>query len=481
MIDQAPAVKKDNATRNYTLLGVLFGLLFPLVAIVWTLIQTRTPLSLTGIVQIHLNQPLLWMIDTAPIFLGIFAYIAGARQSEAQRLNSVIEAYYEDRGRALNTLEGLHNEQQERIEKQMAQLNLAAQVARQATSIHDPNQLLGETSRLISDQFGFYHVGIFLVSPDGQNAVLRSTNSEGGQRMMERGHQLEVGKVGIVGYAVGSGEARIALDVGEDATFFNNPDLPETHSEMALPLKVRGQVIGALDVQSKHTNAFHDEDVRILQTLADQVALAIDNANLLAESHKALQELQDLYIRQIHKTWAQQTKGRKLAFALKSDRIQPEMKAEERNEAENPHRVQIPINLRGIHLGSLVLKRDENSAAWTEEEKNLLAQASDQVALALDNARLYEETQARAQREQTINTLTANLSRSMDVETLLRSAVKQLGELPDVWEVAVHIKPAETENTSEPDQPEETKKIYKKSNGNGHLGENGQSIKPDKP
>lgn len=481
MTDQAPAVKKDNITRNYTLSGVLFGLIFPLVSMVWTLIQTRTPLSLTGIAQIHINQPLLWIIDTAPIFLGIFAHIAGVRQAEAQRLNMEISRFYEDRGLALNALESLQSEQQERIEKQLTQLNLAAQVARQAASIHDLNQLLSETTRLISDQFGFYHVGIFLVSSDGQNAVLRSTNSEGGQRMMERGHQLEVGKVGIVGYAVGSGEARIALDVGEDATYFNNPDLPETHSEMALPLKVRGRVIGALDVQSEQTNAFHDEDIRILQTLADQVALAIDNANLLAESHKALQDLQDLYIRQIHKTWAQQTKGRKLAFALKSDRVQPEAKAEERNEAKNPYRVQIPINLRGIRLGSLVLKRDENSAAWTEEEKNLLAQASDQVALALDNARLYEETQARAQREQTINTLTANLSRSMDVETLLRSAVKQLGELPDVWEVAVHIKPTETEINSEADQPEETQNSYKKSNGNGRMYENTKPIKPEKP
>jgi GAF domain-containing protein len=479
MTDQAPAVKKNNTIRNYTLSGVLFGLIFPLVSIGWTLIRTKTSLSLPGIAQIHVDQPLLWIIETAPIFLGIFAYIAGARQSEAQRLNMEISRYYDDRGLALNALENLRSEQQERIEKQLAQLNLAAQVARQAASIHDLNQLLSETTRLISDQFGFYHVGIFLVSPDGQNAVLRSTNSEGGQRMMERGHQLEVGKVGIVGYAVGSGEARIALDVGEDATFFNNPDLPETHSEMALPLKVRGRVIGALDVQSKQTNAFHEEDVRILQTLADQVALAIDNANLLTESHKALQDLQDLYIRQIHKTWSQQTKGRTLAFALRSDHVQPDVEAEKPDDAENPYRVQIPINLRGIRLGNLVLKRNENSAAWTEEEKILLAQASNQVALALDNARLYEETQARAQREQTINTLTANLSRSMDVETLLRSAVKQLGELPDVWEVAVHIQPAEAENTTEPDQAEPFNNLHQKSNGNGQIGVNGQPPKPD--
>ena len=479
MTNQAPLAKKTNTSRNYTLLGFLFGLLFPLISIGWTVVQTKTAMTLSGIAQTHFDQPLLWVIDTAPIFLGIFAYIAGARQAEVLRLNWEIGTRYEDRGLVLGELESLGTEQQPRIEKQLVELNLAAHVARQAASIHNLDQLLSETTRLISDQFVFYHVGVFLISQDGRYAVLKAASGAGGQRMLERGHQLEVGKVGIVGYATRSGEARIALDVGEDATYFDNPDLPETRSELALPLKVRGKVIGALDVQSKEANAFNDDDVGILQTLADQIALAIDNANLLAESNKALQELQDLYIRQTHKTWMQQMRGHKLAFALRSHRIQPVVDAADREGPDNPYQVKIPISTRGVRLGSLVLRRDKNTSAWTEEEKNLLIQASEQVALALDNARLYEEAQARAWREQTINTLTANLSRSLDVETLLRLAVQQLGEVPDVWEVAVHIQPPKAVNPAEAGILEEANHLYPKLKGNGHARGNGQPLKPD--
>jgi GAF domain-containing protein len=483
MTDQAIPAMKINPPVKYMLFGVLFGLLFPIVSIGWILVQTRMALTLAEIGQIHLNQPLLWVIDTAPVFLGFFAYIAGVRQSQVMRLNWEIETRYQDRGLALNALESLRIEQQHRIERHVAQLNLAAQVAREAASIHDLDQLLHETSRLISDQFGFYHVGIFLISPDGQFAVLKASNSEGGQHMLERGHQLEVGKTGIVGYVTGNGEARIAFDVGEDATYFDNPDLPETHSEMALPLKVRGEVIGALDVQSKQASAFNDEDVRILQTLADQIALAIDNANLLAESNQALQELQGLYAQHTHKTWQQQMAGHKLAFELKSHHVQPLAGSLDLEEPVNPHQVQVSISLRGVRLGRLVLKRDQNAAPWSEEEKNLLSQASEQVALALENARLYDEAQSRALREQTINALTASLSRSLDVETLLRSAVKQLGEVPGIWEVAVHIQSPETVQDADPGLPEEHSHPDNKSNGkdripgNGHIPGNSQPSK----
>jgi GAF domain-containing protein len=489
MTDQAISMLKNNAPVKYMLYGVSFGLLFPLLSVALLLVQTRTALTLTGIAQIHSSQPLLWVIDSAPVFLGIFAYIAGVRQSQVMRLNWEIENRYEDRGLALNALESERSEQQRRIERHLVQLNLAAQVAREAASIHDLDQLLNETARLISDQFGFYHVGIFLISPDGKFAVLKAANSEGGSKMLERGHQLEVGKTGIVGYVAANSEARIALDVGEDATYFDNPDLVETRSEMAVPLKVRERVMGVLDVQSKQANAFNDEDVRILQTLADQIALAIDNASLLTESHQALQELQGLYAQQTYKTWQQQIIGRKVAYKFRSHNVKPLREPVPPAKSDDPNQVQIPINLRGIRLGRLVLKREEDSGAWTEEEKILLAQASEQVALALENARLYEEAQARAMREQTINALTASLSRSLDVETLLKAAVKQLGEVPGIWDVAVHIQSPQApenllpappekqfdENSGEVDQTPGNQRI----SGNGHHPGNSQPSGPD--
>jgi nitrate/nitrite-specific signal transduction histidine kinase len=142
------------------------------------------------------------------------------------------------------------------LERRAVQLQAAAEVARDATAIHDVDELLDETMHLISERFGFYHAGVFMLGDARQYAVLRAASSEGGRRMLERGHKLEVGKVGIVGYVADSGHPRVALDVGEDAVFFDNPDLPRTRSEMALPLRVRGEVIGVLDVQSTEAAAF---------------------------------------------------------------------------------------------------------------------------------------------------------------------------------------------------------------------------------
>ncbi len=169
------------------------------------------------------------------------------------------------------------------LQRRAAQMLAASEIARDAAAIRDVNRLLREAVFLISERFGFYHAGVFLIDKSGEYAVLRAASSEGGQRMLQRGHKLAVGKTGIVGYVTGTGHPRIALDVGEDAVHFANPDLPGTRSEMALPLRAGDRVIGALDVQSTEPNAFSQEDIMVLQTMADQLAIAIENTRLIAQ------------------------------------------------------------------------------------------------------------------------------------------------------------------------------------------------------
>ncbi|HDQ71379.1 MAG TPA: GAF domain-containing protein, partial [Chloroflexi bacterium] len=193
----------------------------------------------------------------------------------SQRNLGVLEAVADQAAVALQNSNLL-----EEIQRRATQLAAAAEVARDATSILDVDALLNQTVHLISEQFEFYHAGVFLVDDNQEYAVLHAASSEGGQKMLAKGHKLPVGKVGIVGNVAATGEPHIALDVGEDAVHFANPDLPETHSEMGLPLKVRNQVIGVLDVQSIQEAAFSEEDVAVLQTLADQLAAAIVNARL---------------------------------------------------------------------------------------------------------------------------------------------------------------------------------------------------------
>jgi GAF domain-containing protein/HAMP domain-containing protein len=179
---------------------------------------------------------------------------------------------------------GLEDKVRERtleVERRALQVQTAAEVARDASAVQDVNQMLDETVRLISERFDLYHAGVFLIEDSGDYAVLQAASSEGGRRMLRRGHKLAVGKVGIVGYVTGTGRPRIALDVGADAVHFANPDLPDTRSEMALPLRAGEKFIGALDVQSAEANAFDEGDIAVLETMADQLALAIENARLL--------------------------------------------------------------------------------------------------------------------------------------------------------------------------------------------------------
>ncbi len=170
----------------------------------------------------------------------------------------------------------------ERLQRRSMHLIASSEVAKAATQILDIQELLTRCVDLIRTHFGFYYAAIFLIDEAGEWAVLRAATGEAGKRLLEKGHRLGVGSQSMVGWVTANNAARIALDVGEEAIRFDNPELPKTHSEMALPLRVRGEVIGALDVQSTSLNAFTPEDIQTIQMMADQVAIAIDNARLFS-------------------------------------------------------------------------------------------------------------------------------------------------------------------------------------------------------
>jgi PAS domain S-box-containing protein len=174
------------------------------------------------------------------------------------------------------------------------QLQTAAEVSQAATGILDPKELIQQVVDLVQARFGLYYVGLFLVDRAGEWtdepgtwAVLQAGSGEAGQQMLSVGHKLEIGGESMIGWCVANQQARIALDVGEEAVRFDNPYLPETRSEMALPLIARHQAVGAMTVQSEEQAAFSDEDIAVLQTMADQVANAIENARLLEETQRS--------------------------------------------------------------------------------------------------------------------------------------------------------------------------------------------------
>lgn len=306
----------------------------------------------------------------------------------------------------------------------------AATVARDAAAMLDLPTLLSRVVTLISEQLGFYHTGIFLLDPAREWAVLQAASSEGGQRMLQRGHRLRLG-TGIVGYVAAQEEPRIALDVGEDAVFFDNPDLPETRSELALPLRTRGELIGVLDVQSQEPAAFSQQDVAVLQILADQVAVAISNARLFQQAQESLEAERRAYGELTRRAWEELLQTLPVrGYRYYKQTVAPvnHLTEEGQPSDEELPQLKLPIQYRGQKLGTLVARKPADSEGWTSAEVELMKTLAERVGVALDSARLYEDSQRRATRERLMAEITARIRTSIQVETVLRTAVQELGQ-----------------------------------------------------
>ncbi|HSR48064.1 MAG TPA: GAF domain-containing protein, partial [Anaerolineales bacterium] len=358
--------------------------------------------------------------------------VSVGRRDEVGRLAESFNLMADDLAAMYTSLES-------RVRERTYQIQTASEVARDAASIRSVESLLDSVVRLISNRFSFYHAGIFLI--DGPDAVLVAASSDGGRRMLARKHRLAVGKVGIVGYVTGTGSPRIALDVGTDAVHFANPDLPNTRSELALPLRVGDRIIGALDVQSTEPNAFDENDVVVLQTMADQLATALENARLLDSltrqasdrqrvielySQLAEQPTYDQMLQNIAGDVAQALgynqvvlgliEGGEIILRSAADRDRPIQvhlgdslpagqgalgRAIDRREAvvatePGPKGDQVtigmPLESRGQTIGALAVTRRETREA-APEDMELLSLLAGPLASAIENARLVEESQ----------------------------------------------------------------------------------------
>ena len=339
------------------------------------------------------------------------------------------------------------------LEKRNSQIQTVSSMARTIAAVQDLHALLPSITNLVSEQFGFYHTGIFLIDEAGKYAVLKAANSTGGKRMLNRDHRLLLDSNSIVGFVTSRGEPRIALDVGTDAVYFNNPDLPETRSEMALPLRVSGRVIGALDVQSNQMNAFSQEDISVLSTLADQIAIAIENARLFGEAQKALSDAQATYEKYVKQSWSSFVQqARYTGFIFDGKQVLPldhQAKREYPKSAiqtgslsleKSSETIAVPIKLRGQTIGFLDVHSKKGERLWTRDEITLLEAAAERTALALENARLVESAQRRAARERAIGDLSTKIGAVSSYEYILQTAVEELGrKIGGATEVTLEI------------------------------------------
>lgn len=338
-----------------------------------------------------------------------------------------------------------------------ARLQAITELSESIAHFQDLDKLFSEATRLISERFGYYHVGIFLVDQAGEYAVLQAANSEGGKRMLARGHRLALG-TGVVGFCAQSGRPRIALDVGEDAVYFDNPALPTTRSEAALPLNARGQTIGVLDVQSVESGAFTQEDLQVLTTLATQVSIALENARLLSETRAALAQVQEVYDEFTRAEWSRTiSKAEQPGFryhigriemlehpldvpevtsAVQSGQIEPSLKS---GSAEKRTQVAVPVKIRGEVIGVIHVESNDSSKVWKDDEITLVEAVAERAALAMENARLFQDARRRAAKEQAISQATTRISRAINIENILHATAEELERVLGGSEVLIRF------------------------------------------
>lgn len=464
---------------SYTLLGGLFGFAFPILSLVINAIDMGLPFNGATIARVHSLGISQWIIDTAPLVLAAFAYLAGRRQQQVLELNRSQARFITDRDHLIEQLQQTTHQLEQEIKRSLIQLSTTAQIARQSTNISAETpasvvrilltQILSQSAALISAQFDFYHVGIFITDPAylpaekalagiQDYAILIASNSPGGQHMLKRGHRLKVGGpgtgTGIVGYVAAEGKAKIALDVGSEAVYFDNPDLPETRSELALPLLVAGKTIGVLDVQSTIPAAFGEREVSFMSLIADSLASTIENAHLIYQLRSSLEEVRALHQQYLLSAWNEAlTLQPTLEYSTSQGFINPSLRDNEQREQEEElpvanqlfsRQLSIPLALRDQVIGEINLigaTTDQNKTdEWLPEEVSLVQTIADQAAQALENARLIEETQRRAKQERITASIASKVWSYSDIDTILAATLQELGESLEATTGSIQLK-----------------------------------------
>ncbi len=354
-------------------------------------------------------------------------------------------------------LEGLVGGLEQRVAERTRDLSITAEIGRAVVTVREPRDLMNEVVELIRRRFGFYHAQVFLIDDARENANLVASTGTAGRELLARQHSLSVGSQSVIGQVTERAEPVIASDTDASLVHRRNELLPDTRSEMALPMRIGDQVIGALDVQSVAPNAFDADDVAVFQIMADQLAIALENARLYADLERARASIVTIERRATSEAW--RTYGREraqsapLGYRFQEESLEPlsEQPPSAMGEALRSGRLitmksgdseislAVPIKVRGEVIGAFGFG-GEDLHSLSEEDIALLETVAARVGLALENLRLVEQTARRAEHEQIINEITAKIVGSTDVSDILQTTVKELGRVLHAPQTSVQLR-----------------------------------------
>lgn len=321
------------------------------------------------------------------------------------------------------------------LESQTQRVRMAAEIARDAASAREVSELLINSAALIHRRFNLYHTAIFLLDKNHEYAILTASPTEAGSRMLTAGYKIRVGQDReAVGQVAVNGEPRIVQDIQADPSSL----LPNTLSELVLPLKSGNAVIGVLDLHSDRPQAFNQDDIAIMQVMADQLATSLERARLFDELERSLREVETAYGRYTREGWQRLGTAGVLTnrgYRFNNIRIEP-LQEPPGNTSGDSSLVTIPVKLRGQQIGVVQARLKEG---YNRRTVFTLESATERLATALESARLYEEARSRADREQAIAQVTSRISSSTDVEAILRATVEEIGKSLGNSEVSIEL------------------------------------------
>lgn len=393
----------------------------------------------------------------------------------------------------------MHNAQLlDESKRRALQLETAAEIARDISGSLDLDELLSKAVNLIRERFNFYHAAIFLLDLPGEFAVIREATGNAGAQMKRAGHKIGIGSKSIVGFVSGRGERLVVNDTSKDATYYANPLLPDTRAEAAFPLRVGERILGVLDVQSATPYAFYEDNLRSLQILADQLAVAVANTELFAETQEHLSQH-----RLLHHITTTAASGLTLEEALESavnglqvtmggDRVAIlladrekkflEVKAavgyaEEissvrvefgrgitgwvaahrrplrvRDVSEDPRYIEaspntrselaVPLIYRNEVLGVLNVE-SEQVDAYSDNDEEMLGTLGGSLAAIIANARLVEQIREQAERERLIYEITSKIRRSTDIQAILMTTASEITKVTGAHYARIRVRPGD--------------------------------------
>lgn len=349
-------------------------------------------------------------------------------------------------------------------------------IAQRISSRNSLNEVLNNAiDQIVENYPDIYHAQVFLIDNTGQTAQLVASTGEAGQKLLALKHSLGVGSQSVIGTVTGKRQSVVARANLLNTVHRRNEYLPDTQVEAAFPLLIGDRVIGALDLQSRENGAFSSDQMPIFQTLADHIAISIDNALLFEESESrvednrklvdqtraALREVERLNMRLTGRAWSDflqnthQMQGLSMDFDQNlsepqlswTDSLQHALRDNQViREDENGHKiVAVPLRVRGQAIGAMEFELDDKGQL-SEEDLEMVEQIGERFGMAIETARLYQESQRSAQREALINEISTKLQASNNVETTLNEAARSLQRTLKANKVSIRLGPPPGDN-----------------------------------